>query len=88
MSSTPWTRLRHRIKGYEEKADGVGDEHGFRASENLRHLQQLRTAIEAEIDREIIRAREQGAPWSGIMYGSSKQAAQQRHAAATRRAHQ
>lgn len=85
MTATTWTRLRTRLAGYEAKADTEPEEHGFRASANLRLLQDLRAAIETEIDREIIRAREQGMSWAGIEYGSSKQAAQQRHAAAVRR---
>lgn len=84
-TATPWDRLRRRIDGYEEKSSRAPDEHGYRAGEHLRHLQTLRQAIETEIDREILRAREQGASWSSIPYGGSKQAAQQRHRAATAR---
>ena len=85
VTATPWARLRRRIDGYEAKANLQPDEHGYRAKENIRHLQTLEQAVRREIDREIIRAREQGATWSMIGFGRSKQAAQQRHAAALRR---
>jgi hypothetical protein len=85
---TTWARLRKRIARYEQAADAQPDVHGVRASVNLRHLQTLRAVIELEIDREILRAREQGASCSDIDYGSSEQAAQQRHAAALARKRQ
>lgn len=62
----PWLEFPHRSgRGpaacrSEQPACERLDERGFRASENLRNLQKLRWAIEQEIDREIVRARDQG----------------------------
>jgi hypothetical protein len=85
MTATPWDRLKRRIKRYEEHASRRADGNGFRACENIKHLQMLEAAVRNELDREIIRAREQGATWAMIPFGNSKQAAQQRHAAAIAR---
>lgn len=83
--ATPWARLRRRVDAYEKKTAERPEEYGRRACADLEQLVQLRAAIESEIDDAIIRAREAGASWTFIPYGGSKQAAQQRHAAAVRR---
>ena len=73
------------VTRYEAWAAEWPDEHGMRACRNIEGLIRLRGVLERCIDAEIIRAREQGATWSTIPYGRSKQAAQQRHAAAMSR---
>lgn len=78
MSADVWKRLERRVKTARARAEVIpDDEHGFRASRNLDELRKLQGAIEDLIDAEIIRGREQGAPWG--LLGTSKQQAQQRH---------
>ncbi len=87
-SRNPWTYLADRVRALERQAIHP-DERGERAAQNVKLLLKLRDAVDAQIDREILRAREQGASWSDIAWRAgmgSKQAAQQRHAAAARRA--
>lgn len=84
MAATPWSRLTARIIRYAEKTESEPDEHGCRSAERVRYLQQLDLAIRKEIDQEIIRARDQGAPW-GNLGMRSKQAGQARYRAAVER---
>jgi hypothetical protein len=85
--SSPWKRLQARIARYEADTEVVADEHGFRAAERIRRLERLRLAVEGEIDREILRAREQGASF-GTLGFRSRQAAHARWRAARRRQRQ
>ena len=84
MAPTPWSRLTARANRFAEKTESEPDEHGWRAASRVRLLQELELAIRDEIDREIIRAREQGASW-GALGMRSKQAGQARHKAAVAR---
>jgi hypothetical protein len=84
MTPTPWTRLAARIERYAEKAEREPDEWGFRAAARVYQLQELAGAIQKEIDREIIHAREQGASW-GTLGMRSKQAGMARYRAAIAR---
>jgi hypothetical protein len=87
-SRNPWTYLADRVRALERQVIGPEDR-GERAAANVGLLLKLRAAVDAEIDREILRARQQGASWSllaAVAGMGSKQAAQQRHAAAARRA--
>ena len=84
MASDALRRLERRVATARERAEQVADdEHGFRASRNIRELRELQAYISDQIDDEVIRGREQGAPWN--LLGTSKQQAQQRHAAALAR---
>ena len=78
-----WSKLSGRINAARTRTDVV-DEHGFRASRNIKELLKLSAAIEAMIDAEIIRGHDQGASWA--MLGYSKQHAYGRYkrAVATR----
>ena len=78
--STLWDRLGSRVKR-AGRSEEKPDEHGFRAIARLTELLPLATAVTTEIDQEIIRAREQGAPWAylGAILGMSKQGAQHRY---------
>lgn len=81
MTTTPWSRLTARIKRYEASTESRVDEHGFRSTARLDLLRKLEVAIRDEIDRETVRAREQGASWAFI--GPTKQAALIRYRKAT-----
>src|SRR5947209_5113708 len=83
-TTSPWSRLHRRVKASQDATSKLPEQGGIRASANVQRLQKLRDAVDAEIDREIIEARKLGAPWHAIGYGTSKQAAQQRHARAER----
>lgn len=84
MASDELRRLERRVTLARERVEQVpDDELGFRASRNIGELRALQASISDQIDEEIIRGREQGAPWH--LLGTSKQQAQQRHAAALTR---
>lgn len=85
MASDELSRLERRVTRARKRVEQQvpDDEHGFRASKNIRELRALQAFISDQIDDEIIRGREQGAHWN--LLGSSKQQAQQRHAAALAR---
>ena len=78
--SSPWDRLAARVKRAGRSEDQP-DEHGYRAVARLDELVRLSAAVNQEIDREIIHAREQGAQWQllGGVLGMSKQGAQHRY---------
>lgn len=78
-------RLERRVAAVRKRVEQQvpNDERGFRASRNIRELRALQAYISDQIDDEVIRGREQGAPWH--LLGTSKQQAQQRHAAALAR---
>ncbi len=80
---SPWAALRRRIDHYATTAEKLsGAERGAARVDGLR---ELRETIDAEIDREVIAARDQGATWERI--GPTKQAGMQRYnAAMTRKA--
>jgi hypothetical protein len=65
LVTTPWDRLGAQVKRSSELAERQPDEHGRRAAERVRLLRELCWAIEAEIDAEVARAKDQGASWKG-----------------------
>lgn len=78
--ATPWDRLGARIKRLRAEESQVPDELGYLAGERIRKIRDLALAVEQELDKEIVRARDQGASWSrlGDYLGMSKQGAQHR----------
>ena len=74
--STPWTRISKRVQ-LAGRAEDQPDEHGQRALARINKLVPLRRLVDKEIDKEVVRAREQGASWSalGRALGMSKQGA-------------
>lgn len=83
IDGSAWERLTRRVGVARERAEGVADNTGSRAGATIGELRRLRRLIDELIDDETVRGREQGAPW--VILGSSRQQAQQRHAAAIRR---
>lgn len=78
--STLWDRLGARVKR-AGRSEEKPDEHGYRAVARLDELLPLANVVRAEIDQEIIRAREQGVSWEhlGSVLGMTKQGAQHRY---------
>ena len=83
-TASTWQRLSAVLDKCRATAELQPDD-GHRACSNIRQLQNLERTIQDEVDQEIVRARAQGASWAQIPYGRSRQASQQRHAAATER---
>ncbi len=83
MADDVWKRLDRGIKAARTRVNEQPDEHGFRASHNIKEMTKLRWVIEDLIDAETIRGRDQGASW--VLLGSSKQQAQQRYKRAVAR---
>ena len=78
--STLWDRLGARVKR-AGRSEEKPDEHGYRAVARLDELLPLANAVRAEIDQEIVHAREQGVSWGylGSLLGMTKQGAQHRY---------
>lgn len=84
MASDALSRLERRVATVRRRvAQTPDDEYGVRASRNIQELRELQAYISDQIDDEVIRGRKQGAPWK--LLGTSKQQAQQLHAAALAR---
>ena len=75
-----WDQLAARVERARRSEDRP-DEHGARVMARLDELLPLAHEVEQEIDREIVRAREQGMSWSllGATLHMSKQGAQHRY---------
>lgn len=78
-----WDDLAEQVRTAAERTERQYDRGGFRATTALDELDELRALIRAMADQELIRAREQRAPFA--MLGPTRQAAQQRYAGAVRR---
>ena len=75
--STPWDRISKQVR-LAGRSEDQPDEQGQRALARINELAPLRRMIEGEINKEVVRAREQGATWSalGRVLLMSKQGAQ------------
>src|SRR5271167_509373 len=78
-----WTKLSSRLMSARVRTAAEPDEHGWRAGQNINELLMLSATIDALIDDEIVRGRQQGAPWTTL--GGSKQFAFNRYTRATER---
>ena len=76
--STPWRRITAKIDKAAERSETRPDD-GQRALARIAELKELQRTVAREIDKEVLRARDQGASWTtlGVALGMSKQGAAQ-----------
>ena len=84
--STPWRRITAKIDKAAALTEPRPDD-GQRALARIDELKQIQRVIAQEIDKEVLRARDQGTSWTrlGWALGMSKQGAAQHWKIAERR---